>query len=174
MHRLSKSQLACLALVGVWVCAPAMAASPPEQNVSAVKPMADSAVVAPVAEETTETATTSESAATRTVNFHGVVVAIDPETGRLREPTAIEREQLSAMMLQHGAAQSRTTGVTRPLNEEQARATIQRSQTGLVGMSVQLPLSKISYLSAERQPDGSINIHHQGETTAETAKAVLQ
>ncbi len=106
-----------------------------------------------------------------TVMFQGVQVAIDPATGRLREPTDAERAALTKQMLHEQALQSvmpRAAG-QRPRNAAEARATLKQNKRGIIGMSMQVPENQMNYLSAERAPDGALRIHHQGDTAAPAA-----
>jgi acyl-coenzyme A thioesterase PaaI-like protein len=109
--------------------------------------------------------------ASTTVAVEGVQVAIDPATGRLREPTAAERAALSKALIER-AVQSRSnqlsasgTDFVRPLTEQDARATTRklRLRNGVEVTGMDLPESLVSSLVAEKQADGSLHIHHQGE-----------
>ena len=96
-----------------------------------------------------------------TVVHQGVQVAIDPATGRLRAPTAAERQELSQAMLG-----KRTTGSVagqRPRNESEALSTLRVHRKGRVRTSMQLPDSQFNYLTAQRNADGSISIRHEGD-----------
>lgn len=152
MISLKHSHSACLVLAGALIAGSAMAAGSGAQHQRA----------------------TRHATAEKTVVYQGVQVAIDPVTGRLRQPTAAERQALTAAMLQQRAARLRARGVNRPMNELEARATIKRHSRGLIGMSMQLPVSQMSYVTAERQPDGSLSIHHEGGNTASQAQEVLK
>ena len=104
-------------------------------------------------------------AKTTTVVYQGVQVAIDPATGRLRAPTAAQRRALSAAMLEN---QARTSA--RPVDEAQARATFKRNRrTG--AMSMQVPESQVSYLTAHRSADGAVEIGHEAVDTNAAASA---
>ncbi len=94
-----------------------------------------------------------------TVVYQGVQVAIDPATGRLRAPNAVERSALSEALLKNQARNS-----ARPYDEAAARATFKRDRrTGM--MSMQVPETQVSYLTAQRNADGTLEIKH--EDTAE-------
>lgn len=123
--------------------------------------MASQLAKAPVAQPPAESA----------VMFQGVQVAIDPATGRLREPTDAERAALTKQMLHEQALQSVMPRVAgqRPRNAAEARATLKQHKRGLIGMSMQVPENQMNYLSAERAPDGSVRIHHEGDTAAPAA-----
>ena len=106
-----------------------------------------------------------------TVVVQGVQVAIDPATGRLREPTAAERAALSKALLdqamQNRGSQQGSSGTdfVRPQTEQDARATTRklRLRSGVEVTGMDLPESLVSSLAAEKRADGSVVIHHQGE-----------
>jgi hypothetical protein len=111
-----------------------------------------------------------------TVTIQGVQVAIDPATGRLREPTEAERTALS-MALTGQEAQSRSqqptaggTGFARPLTEQAALATTRklRLRSGVEVTAMDVPESLVSSLVAEQQADGSVLIHHQGDAAGDS------
>lgn len=100
-----------------------------------------------------------EAAESVPVTFNGVQVYIDPKTGRLREPTATEREALSrALKLDPGARSVLLQD--RPADEIAARATLRTSRAGTVGAVMQLPSNQINFLYATQQEDGSVAIGH--------------
>lgn len=152
MRKWKQGHSACLVLAGALIAAPAAAAGAGGQHARAAH----------------------SSTAKTAVVYQGVQVAIDPATGRLRAPTAAERQALSAAMLRQQAAQLRAAGIDRPQNQAEAQATLKRHSRGLVGMSMQVPENQMNYLTAERSADGSIEIHHQGDKAAAKAKAVTQ
>lgn len=133
---------ACLAVAGMVICGSAAAA----QLSTKAKPA-------------------KPATAPSTVLFQGVQVAIDPATGRLREPTDAERQALTRAMLQKQASDAVTplAAGQRPRNAAEAKATLKTHRTGRVGMSMQVPEDQLNYLEAERRPDGSVSIHHQGD-----------
>ena len=109
-----------------------------------------------------------------TVSVQGVQVAIDPTTGRLREPTAAERAALSQALLERArqrrglqASGSGGTAFVRPLTVQEAQATTRklRLRSGVEVTGVDVPQSLVSSLVAEQQADGSLRIQHQSETT---------
>ncbi|WP_199098551.1 hypothetical protein [Dyella sp. ASV21] len=114
------------------------------------------------------------AAAQTTVSVQGVQVAIDAATGRLREPTAAERAALSKALVQQAAlnrsAQQsvNSTDFVRPLTEQDAKATLRtlRLKSGVEVTAVDVPESLVSSLVAEKQADGSVVIHHQGDEAA--------
>ena len=117
-----------------------------------------------------------------TVAVQGVQVAIDPATGRLREPTAAERAALSEALLEQSRLPRRSVSGTefvRPLTEQEARATTRklRLSNGVEVTGMDLPESLVSSLVAEKKADGSVVIHHQGDATrdaGEKAQEVTQ
>lgn len=96
-----------------------------------------------------------------TVAQQGVQVAIDPATGRLRAPTAAERQALSSDLRNTRSAGS--VAGQRPRNESEALSTLRVSRKGRIGMSVQVPENQFNYLTAQRNADGSISIRHEGD-----------
>ncbi|TCV92299.1 hypothetical protein EC912_1074 [Luteibacter rhizovicinus] len=110
-------------------------------------------------------------AAQQTVTLQGVQVAIDPATGRLREPTAAERAALSQAIGAKALQQSAFVG--QPLNEVEARSTFKKVQfrNGATATSVKVPASLMSSVVAERLPDGSLAIHHDDGQTPSSSKA---
>lgn len=108
----------------------------------------------------------SPQAAEKSVTVQGVQVAIDPATGRLVAPTAAQRAALSKAMLGQASTaplQLRDAATSRPLTQADALRTLKRSSTGKYAASMQVPETLMSGLVAERQADGSIAIHHQGD-----------
>ena len=90
--------------------------------------------------------------------YNGVKVAIDPATGRLRQPTAAELQQLrSALPAQAQAAHERKA----PANEAEARKTLRKLPAG--GVEIQVPEDRMSALTATQRPDGTISIGHGDE-----------
>ena len=103
------------------------------------------------------------------VTVQGVQVAIDPVTGQLVAPTAEQRAALSRAMLEQAAApaaRSALRGAAVPRNEAEARQTTRtiRLQNGGQAVGMAVPESLMSSLVAERHADGSVNIHHQGDS----------
>lgn len=116
--------------------------------------------------------------AAASVNLQGVQVAIDPATGRLMEPTAAQRAALSQAMqqrAQRNAVAPRQPGAA-PRNEAEARATLRtvRLNNGRTVVGMDLPEDLMSSLVAERNADGSLSIHHAGDTSAPTAVEVTK
>jgi hypothetical protein len=108
------------------------------------------------------------AAASQSVMFQGVQVAIDPATGRVRAPTAAEREALSKAMLQPSAVRTKAGAVARPQTRADALKTLKRSRTGKYAASMQVPESMMSGLVAERRADGSISVHHDDQAPVST------
>ncbi len=105
-------------------------------------------------------AETSPAAAPQTVMVQGVQVAIDPSTGRLREPTAAERASLSkAFQASGGNAASLST---QPRTAAEARSTFRTLSlgNGVHARSVRVPQELMNSVVAESMPDGSVAVHH--------------
>ena len=104
------------------------------------------------------------------VTVQGVQVAIDPVTGQLVAPTAKQRAALSKAMLQQAATAPRQLGArgepAAPRNEAEARATFRtiRLRSGHTVVGMELPENLMSNLVAERRADGTLSIHHAGDT----------
>lgn len=120
-------------------------------------------------------------AAESSVTVQGVQVAIDPATGELVAPTAAQRAALSRAFVENSAANNlqesrRLNSSAAPADEAAARKTFHaftlRSGHQAVGMA--LPESLMSSLVAERRADGSLNIHHEGDTNDSGATEVTQ
>ena len=122
---------------------------------------------------------------TTTVMVQGVQVAIDPATGRLVAPTAAQRAALSAAMVRDASAPTmKTLGNTRaaalsqrPRTEAEALKTLKRPNNGKYAAVMQVPETLVSSLVAETRADGSLDIHHQGDSAAsqaQTAKEVVR
>ena len=104
------------------------------------------------------------------VTVQGVQVAIDPATGQLVAPTAEQRAALSRAMLEQSAAapaaRSLRRGNATPRTEAEAQQTLRtiRLQNGGQALGMEVPESLMSSLVAERRADGSLSIHHQGDS----------
>lgn len=112
------------------------------------------------------------------VNVQGVQVAIDPATGRLVQPTAAQRAALSRAMQKRAASNAvmpRKIGAA-PRNEAEARATLRtvRLRNGRTAVGMDLPENLMSSLFAERKADGSLSIHHAGDTNPSNAAEVTK
>jgi hypothetical protein len=119
---------------------------------------------------------TPKAAPTQTVSVQGVQVAIDPATGRLREPTAAERAKLSQALLQRSASGSKSSLATggRPRTEAEARSTFVKTRlsSGATVTRVTVPQNLMNSVVAERLPDGSVSVHHDdGQAHTNQAKA---
>lgn len=90
--------------------------------------------------------------------YNGVTVAIDPATGRLRQPTNAEIVALRASVQKNVVA--RGTASSMPRTEADAVKTIRKLADGSVIATV--PESLMSNVVAVKQADGSIKIQHVG------------
>ncbi len=116
------------------------------------------------------------------VTVQGVQVAIDPATGQLVAPTAAQRAALSRAFGDNTAANSlldsrRTVkGTAAPADEAAARKTFHAFQlsNGHKAVGMALPESLMSSVVAERRADGSLNIHHEGDTNDSHAMEVTK
>jgi hypothetical protein len=116
-------------------------------------------------------ADTPQATAPQTVMVQGVQVAIDPSTGRLREPTAAERAALSkAFQVNAGKASALTA---QPRTAADAKSTFRTVSlgNGVRAKSVRVPQELMSSVVAERMPDGSIAIHHDDHGVQAAPKA---
>ncbi|MCY7355817.1 MAG: hypothetical protein LH470_12245 [Lysobacter sp.] len=96
--------------------------------------------------------------------FNGVKVAIDPVTGKLRQPTAAESAALRMSVAKMPVQKSR--GKAMPKTRAEANRTVRRMRDGSVMMSVSEDM--MSTAVATRQADGSISIvEHQGDATTQ-------
>ncbi len=144
---------ACLLVCGAFVLTPAVAAVDGQHQVH--KPA-------------------SRTASASVHQQHGVQVAIDPATGRLRAPTAADRKALSKVVQRDRALQAARPGMDRPQTEAQAKATLRTSSRGQVGAMMQVPESHMNYLTVERRADGSLSVHHQGDKASDTVEEALK
>lgn len=94
------------------------------------------------------------------VDYNGVKVGIDSETGKLRPLTAVESAALDRVIRKRQplTAASLRAGFSRPANAVAARATARRIIGG--GTSVKLPESEMSQLIATRDAAGNLTIEH--------------
>jgi hypothetical protein len=107
-----------------------------------------------------------------TVVVQGVQVAIDPATGRLREPTAAERAALAKAF---GVNASKSAQLmAQPRTAADARSTFRTVSlsNGVHAKAVKVPQELMSNVVAERQADGSLRVHHDDHTT--TAPEVVK
>lgn len=154
MRGLKYRHLACLAFAVALVTGSAMAADPGAPDQQAGEPA------------------TAES----TVFFQGVQVAIDPTTGRLVAPTAAQRAALSAAMRKR-AASAPSRGLSgMPSNEAEALRTLRthRLRNGRTVVGMKVPESLMVSLVAERRADGSLDIHHAGDSNEAGAVEVTK
>ena len=121
-------------------------------------------------------------AAEASVTVQGVQVAIDPATGQLVAPTAAQRAALSRAMVQRPSGnldlRSRASlgSSAAPADEAAARKTFHtfRLKNGHEAVGMALPESLMSSIVAERRADGSLNIHHEGDTNDSRATEVTK
>jgi hypothetical protein len=94
----------------------------------------------------------------------GMKAAIDPATGRLRQPSAAEMRALQVK-----ASQSRMTTLrgVMPRNEAEARSTLRKLPRG--GYQIRVPEDRMSTLTATTQADGSVRIQHGADGQAPTS-----
>jgi len=90
----------------------------------------------------------------------GVQVAIDPATGKLREPTAAERAAYSKAFQARQARLSAISG--QPLTNAAAKTTLRKVTlgNGVKATGMRLPQSRMTSLVATRAADGTITIQH--------------
>ncbi len=103
-----------------------------------------------------------------TGTFNGVTVAIDPSTGRLRQPTAAELAELRARMPRATTSSMRQYT---PKTRAEAERTMRRHKDGHVSMLVSEDM--MSNLVATQQEDGSLRIQHVG-ADGHVAPATIQ
>ena len=90
-------------------------------------------------------------------SYQGVTVAIDPATGKLVAPTAAQLAELRAAAPRAVSAQRGQAGYT-PKTRAEAELTTQRHPGGRVSMQVSEDM--MSYVTAVKQPDGSVKVVH--------------
>ncbi|MGN6478762.1 post-PEP-CTERM-1 domain-containing protein [Luteibacter sp.] len=113
-----------------------------------------------------------KTAAPQTVVVQGVQVAIDPATGRLREPTAEERAALSkAFGVRNATASKLAAGQPRTAAEAKSTFRSVSLGNGVRAKAVKVPQELMSSVVAERQPDGSLSIHHDDHGVQAAPKA---
>jgi hypothetical protein len=95
--------------------------------------------------------------------FNGVKVAIDPATGRLRQPTPQEIQALRASVTQ--APVSGARGKAMPKTRADAQRTLRKRADGIV--SARVSEDMMMGVVATRQADGSIRINHEGDAAQE-------
>ena len=86
----------------------------------------------------------------------GMKAAIDPATGKLRQPSAAEMRALQTK----ASSQSRMVTIrgAMPRNEAEARRTVRKLPRG--GYVIRVPEDRMSTLSATVQADGSVQVRH--------------
>ena len=124
----------------------------------------------------------SPQAAEKSVTVQGVQVAIDPATGRLVAPNAEQRAALSRALMERPAGSSilrSRAGLdssAAPADEAAARKTFRTIQlkNGHKAVGMAVPETLMSSIVAERRADGSLNIHHEGDTNDSSAMEVTK
>ncbi|HVI56466.1 MAG TPA: hypothetical protein VM621_15590 [Luteibacter sp.] len=104
--------------------------------------------------------TNAPAAAPQTVMVQGVQVAIDPATGRLREPTAEQRAALSKAFQIRSTKASLLSGQPRTATEARSTFRTVNLANGVRAKAVRVPQELMSSVVAERAPDGTISVHH--------------
>jgi hypothetical protein len=107
-----------------------------------------------------ETPKTTPQAETQNVFVQGVQVAIDPSTGRLREPTADERAALSKAFQVKASKVSSLTSAPRTAADSKATFRTVSLGNGVRAKAVRVPQELMSSVVAQRAPDGTLTIHH--------------
>ena len=95
--------------------------------------------------------------------FNGVKVAIDPATGRLRQPTPEEATALRVSARLMPSAR----GKAMPATRAEAQRTIRKAADGSISALVSEDM--LLGVEAKRQADGSIKIIHSGDVVAQEA-----
>ena len=95
--------------------------------------------------------------------FNGIKVAIDPDTGRLRQPTPEEATALRASV----RLMPKARGKAMPLTRADAQRTIRKAADGSI--SAQVSEDMLLSVEATRQADGSIKITHAGDAAHQEA-----
>ncbi|MBU8976994.1 hypothetical protein [Lysobacter sp. FW306-1B-D06B] len=99
----------------------------------------------------------------------GVKVGIDAETGQLRPLTASESAQLDQALTQGKQAKvapAMAKTFAAPQDAAAARATVRRSAHG--GVSVKVPESQMTSLTAQRDASGQLVIQHSGDESSDS------
>ena len=102
----------------------------------------------PPRETASDKADTAERESTATSNLSGAKIAVDSATGRFRSPTAEEAQRLAAAMRQFLSDKGRYT---------ENRGAVQHGN-GTTSMVV--PLSRLNFIVARRNDDGSLSVEH--------------
>lgn len=85
----------------------------------------------------------------------GMKAAIDPATGKLRQPSAAE---MRALRTKVSPSRMVTLRGAMPRNEAEARRTVRKLPRG--GYAIRVPEDRMSTLSATVQADGSVQMRH--------------
>jgi hypothetical protein len=100
-----------------------------------------------------------------TLYFNGIKVAIDPTTGRLRQPTAEELKALRASVKQMPA--SRTLAKPMPATRADAQRTIRKMRDGSV--MAQVSEDMLNTVRATRNADGTLSFSESAGAPAQEA-----
>jgi hypothetical protein len=103
----------------------------------------------------------SDAAQNADLYFNGIKVAIDPATGRLRQPTPEEAQALRASVSRMPSAR----GKAMPATRAEAQRTIRKAADGSISALVSEDM--LLGVEAKRQADGSIKIIHSGDVAQE-------
>jgi hypothetical protein len=117
--------------------------------------------------KTAPVATTTAAAAQS-----GVQAAIDPATGRLRAPTDADRAALSNVSVPVNP--NNTAFNSLPKDEAAAAATLRLNPSKGIEATMQVPQSLFSNLVVERQADGTLKIHHEGDDASTATPEATQ
>lgn len=104
---------------------------------------------------------------THQVTVAGVKVGVDAETGQLRPLTSSESAQLDQALTQGQQARvapAMAKTFAAPRDAAAARATVRRAAHG--GVSVKVPESLMTSLTAQRDASGQLVIEHSDQTSA--------
>jgi hypothetical protein len=100
-----------------------------------------------------------------TLYFNGIKVAIDPTTGRLRQPTAEELKALRASVKQMPA--SRTLAKPMPATRADAQRTIRKMRDGTV--RGQISQDMLNTVQATRNADGTLSFSESADMPMQEA-----
>lgn len=109
---------------------------------------------------------------THQVTVAGVKVGIDAETGQLRPLTASESAQLDQALTQGQQAKvapAMAKTFAAPRDATAARSTVRRAAHG--GVSVKVPESLMTSLTAQRDTSGRLVIEHSDQAADQIANA---
>lgn len=99
---------------------------------------------------------------THEVTVAGVKVGVDAETGQLRPLTASESAQLDQVLTQQAkVAPAMAKSFAAPRDAAAARSTVRRAAHG--GVSVKVPESQMTSLTAQLDASGQLKIEHSDD-----------